>query len=371
MADAPVDLTLTVESYTDSLFTLPHDLVSHEAVIDGRGTFSHLGVKMEGLESKRHLNFKAAESEGQVIFSRDPTVTNVLKIVVGIPGDASVPNRVVVESYQLNTQFYTRNNVKTIYKLVLIDALTKTETIIAQNLPLEGNSIYNANITPTVATHAVAWFAEGGLTRFKLFGKPADKQNIGPATLLKNAKIFGCTDSHYGDPSLVLREQRLGRIMAGWETSRHVYRQRLVLALEKPSNIQKIEIDTYMHNLNSFKYSIILGSVQKENSSEDQIIASLPKWNVYGPEDKIELVDDNDINERLQEVEVGKGQVAKYSLAKSDVWFPVLNFVALDRDALHTYDEAQLAKAQGVTHLAVFGIPDGGIHRLGVYGTVA
>lgn len=52
----------------DSLFTNVHDLVSFQPVIDGRGTFTHLGVCMEGLESKRHLNFKAVTKDNQISF---------------------------------------------------------------------------------------------------------------------------------------------------------------------------------------------------------------------------------------------------------------------------------------------------------------
>lgn len=52
------ELPLTLVSYTDSAFTNAHDVVSPEPKIDGRGTFSHVGVRMEGLESRRHLNFK-------------------------------------------------------------------------------------------------------------------------------------------------------------------------------------------------------------------------------------------------------------------------------------------------------------------------
>jgi hypothetical protein len=49
---------LTLLTYTDSAFTNAHDVVSGEPNKDGRGTFSHVGVRMEGLESRRHLNFE-------------------------------------------------------------------------------------------------------------------------------------------------------------------------------------------------------------------------------------------------------------------------------------------------------------------------
>lgn len=58
-SEAPENkIVMTVVSYTDSSFTRVHDLVSLEEKKDYRGTFTHMGVRMEGLESRRHLNFK-------------------------------------------------------------------------------------------------------------------------------------------------------------------------------------------------------------------------------------------------------------------------------------------------------------------------
>ena len=51
-------IPLEILSYTDSQFTNVHTLVSNSDAIDGRGTFTHMGVKMDGLESARHLNFR-------------------------------------------------------------------------------------------------------------------------------------------------------------------------------------------------------------------------------------------------------------------------------------------------------------------------
>lgn len=58
-------IPLEVVEYTDSWFTRAHDVVSPAPVKDGRGTFTHVGVRMEGLESGRHLNFRAEQSSGR------------------------------------------------------------------------------------------------------------------------------------------------------------------------------------------------------------------------------------------------------------------------------------------------------------------
>lgn len=90
------------------------------------------------------------------------------------------------------------------------------------------------------------------------------------------ARTFGVTDASYGDPSLVLRAKRegtshtkahtpakhrppSGSIMAGWESCRHSARHRLGLQLAKAGHVKRLEIDTYMHCLNSFRFMAVFG----------------------------------------------------------------------------------------------------------------
>lgn len=105
---------LEVISYDDSLFTNAHDLVSPLPVHDGRGTFSHLGVKMEGLESSRHWNLKSAASGGTLQFWRDHTVVNRIELLVRGPS-----SRVLVTALELDTAFYTKNPTRDIYEVLL------------------------------------------------------------------------------------------------------------------------------------------------------------------------------------------------------------------------------------------------------------
>jgi allantoicase len=65
--------------------------------------------------------------------------------------------------------------------------------------------------------------------------------------------------------------------MNGWETSRHGYRHRLGISLREPSRIQRLEIDTYMHCLNAFKFVIVLAcDAQGESLS---IVREREPWN--------------------------------------------------------------------------------------------
>lgn len=197
---------LELLSYDDSLFTNAHDVVSHEPVIDGRGTFSHLGVRMEGLESSRHFNLKhEKDEEGNYSFFKDHTVVN--NIILGVRGPST---RMLVHAIELDTSFYTRNPTKDIYCITLIDELENTQKVVAEHLGLEGNASFKLELDkPVPTTKIVLRTGEGGLARIKVFGEPLDQ--LPPKTnILKDAKVFAVSDASYGEPSLVLRELREG-----------------------------------------------------------------------------------------------------------------------------------------------------------------
>lgn len=103
---------LEVISYDDSLFTNAHDLVSPLPVNDGRGTFTHLGVRMEGLESSRHWNLKHAAAAGTIEFWRDHQHVNRIELAVRGPS-----SRVLVNALEFDTAFYTRNPSRDIYEV--------------------------------------------------------------------------------------------------------------------------------------------------------------------------------------------------------------------------------------------------------------
>lgn len=108
---------LELVSYDDSLFTNAHDFVSPLPVRDGRGTFTHQGVKMEGLESSRHWNLKSeCTDKNEHWFWRDHNVVNRVELVVRGPS-----SRVLVNALEFDTAFFTKNPTKDVYE-VQIDA---------------------------------------------------------------------------------------------------------------------------------------------------------------------------------------------------------------------------------------------------------
>eukprot|EP01126_Amoeba_proteus_P060853 TRINITY_DN80_c0_g3_i9.p1 TRINITY_DN80_c0_g3~~TRINITY_DN80_c0_g3_i9.p1 ORF type:complete len:229 (-),score=27.39 TRINITY_DN80_c0_g3_i9:665-1351(-) len=222
-----MELLTTVVCYVDSSFTLPHDVVSTGPKVDGRGTTSHLGIAMQGLESRRHLNF----SQRGEVFTRKFVGANSAELKVGVVGDQSSCNRASISQIIFDTSFFTRNNVYMVYRVTFMDELTKSTNIVATNISLKGDSVFILSLSvPTIATRIKLEFSEGGLCRLRFLGQPVEqlprKKNV-----LEGATIFGVTDSWYGDPSLVLRPTREGKVMNGWETCRHSLRQRLGLCL--------------------------------------------------------------------------------------------------------------------------------------------
>jgi len=326
---------------------------------------------MEGLESSRHWNFKSEVSHptGEYTFWRDHSVVN--NVVVAVKGPST---RMLVYRIEFSTQFYTRNPSKDVYSVVLIDELTGIQEEVVKHTTLLGDSVHRVQLTkPVPATKAKLQLGEGGLTRFRLFGTPLEPLPV-RTNLLKCAKIFGVTDASYGDPQLALREQREGNVMAGWESCRHSARHRLGLEFAQPVAPKKIVVDTYMHCLNPFRFMAALACNSKRDGTtaltEEALLASLPSWKVTLPDGKVQHVSDAEINEFMEKHGgmTSPGPV-KYHLdvapSYEGPWRVILPFAPLQRDTYHEFDAESVGE---VSHMVFIGVPDGGVHRLGVYG---
>jgi hypothetical protein len=127
-----------------------------------------------------------------------------------------------------------------IYNITFYDELHATETVVASDVHLDGDSVLKLDLNKVPATRIVMTMGEGGLTRFKLFGSAAEEQlpakvvqvieirtQSWQKNLLERATVFAHPDASYGDPGLVLRHTREGKVMAGWETCRHSFRHLL------------------------------------------------------------------------------------------------------------------------------------------------
>lgn len=351
------EIPLEVLSYSDSLFTNPHDLVSSAPVNDGRGTFTHLGVKMEGLESARHLNFKALNGANGVVFNRDNAVTNEVRLRVK---DSKVAS---VSEIEFDTAFYTRNNVNYVFTVTFVSDLDGSEVVVLRNLKLDGDAKKLVKLDkPENATRIILHLGEGGLARFKARGVFLKESLKRLESLLTSAKVFSASDASYGDPKLVLRSAREGSVMAGWESCRHSARHALGIDLGKSSHLMRIEIDTYMHRLNAFKYVAVLGTTSEEPF--DKILKDLPKWKVkHGAVETV--VSDQDLNDyHDKNAPLDSSFSYEITVPSNGSWRVLLPMSPLQPDTLHTFE-----KDFGlVSRIMLLGVPDGGIHRVGFYG---
>lgn len=353
-------IKLEVVSYNDSWFTNAHDLISDEPVVDGRGTFTHVGVKMDGLESGRHMNFKHL---GEEKFARDHRIQNIVVLRVT---DSKVA---LVNELEFDTAFYTRNNVKDVYSVLFIDESSGQESVVLKDFKLSGDSKKSFRLPePAKASKIVLKIGEGGLARFKVKGEVVKTFNKGVDLLFfdsdrTDARIFGASDASYGDPSLVLRKWRQGTVMAGWESCRHSSRHRLGIRLPRRSVIKTIELDTYLHCLNPFRYAAVLATSSVAN--EEELLRKLPKWRVQG-EDLDELVEDAHLNQFIEQNEtIDRPLSYQLQTSEDSTWKLLLPFSKLERDTLHTFN---VKCDEQVASIIVIGLPDGGLHRIGLYG---
>jgi allantoicase len=354
---------MTVVSYTDSSFTRVHDLVSLDEKKDHRGTFSHMGVRMEGLESRRHLNFKFQKTEDATggVMTRDISHKNVVILQVGESG-GDTPTRALISKLSFDTAFYTKNNVRTIYSATFHDELTDKSVEVCANVRLTGDANKDVLIEPTHATKITLTMSEGGLCRFFAHGDTTVDQLPSKVNLLEGASVFGATDLSYGAPQLVLRNKREGNSMNGWETCRNSYRQRLGIATKQPITPKVILVDTYQHLLNNFQVFCVLGCNNTQGLTEEQLIESLPLWDVSGGNEQA-LVKDKELDVYIQKFE-DEGFIKSYKLLTNELWSVVVPMTSLHPDRLHTFP---IDMKGSVTHLMLFGLPDGGVHRVCLY----
>lgn len=87
----------------------------------------------------------------------------------------------------------------------------------------------------------------------------------------------------------------------------------------------------------------------------------------------MEAVADNAINDYLEKHGGPTSGCARYCLdlkRYTGPWKLLLQIAPLKRDTLHEFTK-EVLDVGVVTHLMFIGIPDGGIHRIGVYGDLA
>ncbi len=177
-------------------------------------------------------------------------------------------------------------------------------------------------------------YPDGGIARLRVYGEPiADLTgpDLVELSAFKNgARVLAYNDAHYGDVTAVLTEGRGTFMGDGWETRRrrepgHDW---LIVKLAVPGVVERVEVDTA-----HFK-----GNVPDRAS--------------------------------LQAARLDWGTDASATV-QAMFWPELLGEKKLSADAVHTFEQGELANLGPVSHIRLNIHPDGGISRLRIWGRPA
>lgn len=345
--------------YSDSDFTNPHECMLHDEPKDCRGNFTHMGAKYWGFESRRHRPYTVLGTEEALEYNHDAYDW----MVIGLK------RRSEVSTIKISTKWYTGNQVRSV-SVFLKDDVTKQKKRVLDRQPLKPDSEHEFPIEPTMTTEClVECYYDGGISRINFFGAVVDQ---GPErkNLLEDAKISHVSNEHYGKPDTAVKGNRAEQHMVGWESARTGFGEQAVFHLAKPSIIDEIVVDTYLHRLNAPLTAHIFGAA---GADIDEMMKQAPRWKIVAGFRKEIIPDDFRaymLEQRyLQEKAIRDKTRLKIKLhvPSGSPWKPLLSFIPLSRDTFHRL--RRLNKGGPYTHLLYMHFPNGGIHGLKAFGT--
>ncbi len=197
------------------------------------------------------------------------------------------------------------------------------------------------NFMPVANTDAfdtvrVNIFPDGGIARLRIYGQPvwnvADIDRTAEyelSAIANGGRVIGYSDSHYGPPWRIFVPGRGVNMGDGWETRRRRDggADWLVAALGKPGRITRVEVDT-AHFKGNYPDRCSIQAALLTDENDDEAVTEAGAWPVLLPEQKLEM------------------------------------------DRQHFYADEVNTDIGPVSHIRFNNIPDGGISRLRIYGTV-
>jgi allantoicase len=212
--------------------------------------------------------------------------------------------------------------------------------------PLLPNSqnLFVASPGPIVSHLRLNIFPDGGVARFRAFGKVAPvwaapkldslaAAHVPPgcfdlAALENGAVALACSDAHFGGMNNLLLPGRAENMGSGWETRRRrgPGSDWIVIRLGARGRVQLLEVDT-----NHFKGN-------------------------YPDRCALELID--------------APSARPTDLIESSAWLPLLGETKLAADTRHFFGR-ELLTSSPATHVRLRIFPDGGVSRLRVWGTTS
>jgi allantoicase len=209
---------------------------------------------------------------------------------------------------------------------------------IVPSVALQGNSHhYHAVSEARAFTHLrVNLYPDGGLARLRVYGQPQlDWSHTGRDTVIdlaameNGAYIVAANNQHFGLASNLLMPGRGVNMGDGWETRRRREpgNDWCIVALARPGVIRTIEVDT-AHFKGNYPDRCSVQAARVSGGTDDSLVTQSMFWPVLLPEQKLQM------------------------------------------DHVHTFG-AELASLGALTHVRFNIIPDGGVSRLRLFGTLA
>jgi allantoicase len=209
---------------------------------------------------------------------------------------------------------------------------------IVPSTSLSGNSHHYVDVTSeTACTHLrVNIYPDGGIARLRVYGQPQVDWNGASRTELFNlaamengAYVVAANNQHYGLASNILMPGRGVNMGDGWETRRRREpgNDWAIIALAQPGVIRKIEVDT-AHFKGNYPDRCSIQAARVTGGTDSSLITQAMFWPVLLGEQKLQM------------------------------------------DKQHEF-ESELAALGAVTHVRLNIIPDGGVSRLRLWGTLA
>lgn len=350
----------SVTSYSDSSFSVAHDVVKATEPMFDPDAFTLVGKEMDGLESRRHRAFKKISAAGAPPrFEFDPNAHNFIEIQFGY--------RAKVSKIEISTEWFTANQVQAV-SVTLKDEKSNNEHKLLTREPLDSDKKHFFSVPQTAATSArVECYPDGGIARIRFYGEKIETL-YSDLNILDGAQVLEISNAHYGGADDALSGMRQVEFMKGWESGRRGMGEHLLLKLkQRCERIDRVVVDTYRHVLNSPLGCMLLGAESDSAMTAQELMRTAPRWKVTF-RNGLEISPDS-LKEYIQNkhyIKDGGSEPFTLSLdfPQSSVWKLVLPFSDLDRDTLHTF--AKLGTRGPFTHLLFMHFPNGGIHGLRV-----
>lgn len=314
-----------VLSTSNEWFAAAENLIKPKAPIRDATKFVHAGAWYDGWETRRH---NEAEADDVVI----KFGVSLAKLI----------------GCEVDTAFFNGNHapaisVEAVQKLDGSDEISESEweTVIPKLEcgPSQKHFFIRDLITLKNYTHArLRMYPDGGIARFRLYGSvvPLQLTTLDKTAVLDLASVnnggvaIKVSDQHFGSADNLLLPGRGHDMSDGWETSRsrtkgHV--DWVVVRLGVPTHVQEVIVDT-AHFRGNFPQKINVKGINVTNEADIPLFDS-SSWEV--------LVDDSKTGP----------------------------------DAEHSYAIDTATTKKVYSHVLLTIIPDGGVKRVRVLGTIA